>query len=451
MGISAKPKPSTRLGTMTLDINGSIPFNDTDSISHDGAIVNFIKKFENVPSDFQLQDSVGDLNVEIADSFLYLEITALDFPIPDGTGETWGLDLTFAYSFEEIGSEANTLNREDLSGILKVLSGKFLTPDPAKSIVIYDVNLRDYLINTLEIPENVVDDEPLNGFTWETEEFPDLTFFKDNNWDDNIIVSNQTGTNTSSSQITTNDTIYLDWVMTNQGEAHISTPIKSRILLDGVELAITSSDTPLLVNQTRLTEDYNIGSLSAGTHTIKIELDYSNEIEESNETNNSYSRTFTVVDATPPTTNLLDSPIYRFQNIELPGTYLFAGEEEAFSIIDNFPEFELEGFAFYVANQPDDNLVRFNRFRNEDVPGTYLYATEGESASIRANFSNVFAEEGIAFYAYSASANQGTDYYRFHNTSVPGTYLFVNAEERQSIINNFPQFVEEGIAFEVAT
>jgi hypothetical protein len=205
-----------------------------------------------------------------------------------------------------------------------------------------------------------------------------------------------------------------------------------------------------LVNQTRLTEDYNIGSLSAGTHTIKIELDYSNEIEESDETNNSYTTSFTVVNATPPTTNLLDSPIYRFNNSELPGTYLFASEAETNSIINNFPQFELEGFAFYVADQPNDNLIRFNRFQNEDVPGTYLYANESESVNIRRNFKN-FIEEGTAFYAYSSSANIGTDYYRFQNTSVPGTYLFVNAEERQSIINNFPQFVEEGIAFEVAT
>ncbi len=89
----------------------------------------------------------------------------------------------------------------------------------------------------------------------------------------------------------------------------------------------------------------------------------------------------------------------------------------------------------------------FNRFRNKDVPGTYLFANEAESESIRANFPN-FVEEGIAFYAYDADAQIATDFYRFRNTSQPGTYIFVAEAERESIINNFPNFVEEGVAFE---
>ena len=42
-----------------------------------------------------------------------------------------------------------------------------------------------------------------------------------------------------------------------------------------------------------------------------------------------------------------------------------------------------------------------NRFQNKDIPGTYLYAGEEESISIRANYPN-FVEEGIAFYVYDA-------------------------------------------------
>lgn len=167
-----------------------------------------------------------------------------------------------------------------------------------------------------------------------------------------------------------------------------------------------------------------------------------------------------IIDDTNPFNplDLLDVQLFRFQNSDRPGTYLFVNEEESQSVQQNFPNFVLEGEAFKVSSQPasfqspdesTDELVRFNRFQNSNVPGTYLYATEGESVSIRQNFPQ-FEEEGIAFYAFSADANIGVDYYRMQNTQVPGTYIFVNEEERNQILTSFPQFVDEGIAFEVA-
>jgi peptidyl-prolyl cis-trans isomerase A (cyclophilin A) len=42
-----------------------------------------------------------------------------------------------------------------------------------------------------------------------------------------------------------------------------------------------------------------------------------------------------------------------------------------------------------------------NRFQNKDISGIYLYAGEQESTNIRANYSN-FVEEGVAFYVYDA-------------------------------------------------
>ncbi len=145
---------------------------------------------------------------------------------------------------------------------------------------------------------------------------------------------------------------------------------------------------------------------------------------------------------------VLNETLFRFQNSDRPGTFLFANEEESVSIRENFPNFIEEGPAFKVASEPGDDLIRFNRFQNSAVPGTYLYATEGESESIRQEFPQ-FIEEGIAFYAFDPNAEIGVDYYRMQNTQVPGTYIFVNQEERDQILANFPQFIDEGVAFEV--
>jgi hypothetical protein len=145
----------------------------------------------------------------------------------------------------------------------------------------------------------------------------------------------------------------------------------------------------------------------------------------------------------------VNTPIYRFQNQNQLGTYLFVGGQERQNIKANFPEFREEGFAFNVGIEPADDLIPMTRFRNTSVPGTYLYAGEEESRSIRRNNPN-FAEEGIAFYVYKGDANKGQDIYRFQNTLVPGTYIFVTEQERQNIRQNFTNFVEEGVAFEVA-
>ncbi len=144
-------------------------------------------------------------------------------------------------------------------------------------------------------------------------------------------------------------------------------------------------------------------------------------------------------------------PFYRFQNSAVPGTYIYAAGSEAQNIRDNFPGFVEEGLAFNAAIEPGDELIPFYRFQSKQRPGTYLFVGEAERNNINAdpNFANSFTEEGIAFYVYDGSANKGADFVRFQNSAVPGTYLYATGEEAENIRNNFPNFVEEGLAFEV--
>ncbi|MEB3229189.1 MAG: peptidylprolyl isomerase [Synechocystis sp.] len=153
---------------------------------------------------------------------------------------------------------------------------------------------------------------------------------------------------------------------------------------------------------------------------------------------------------TQPKDNLTDELI-RFRNNDRPGTYLFAGLEEAASIRQNFTNFIEEGVAFQVATTQSDPLLQpFYRFQNTAPgrEGTYLFAGAEEAASIRQNFTNFF-EEGIAFYAYSGGIGGGTtEFSRLQNNAMPGTYLFAGPEESTAILNN-PNlgFTYEGVAF----
>ncbi|MEY2984992.1 MAG: hypothetical protein RLZZ568_1609 [Cyanobacteriota bacterium] len=149
--------------------------------------------------------------------------------------------------------------------------------------------------------------------------------------------------------------------------------------------------------------------------------------------------------------NNLTDELIRFRNNDRPGTYLFAGAAEAASIRQNYLNFFEEGAAFQVATTPSDPLLQpFYRFQNTSPgqEGTYLFAGAEEAASIRQNYPNFF-EEGIAFYAYAAGVGGGTtEFSRFQNNAMPGTYLFAGPGEAAAIMDN-PNlgFTYEGVAF----
>lgn len=150
-----------------------------------------------------------------------------------------------------------------------------------------------------------------------------------------------------------------------------------------------------------------------------------------------------------PPKDLLETNIFRFQNEDVPGTYIYVGYEEAQNITNNFDNFTEEDFAFQVGIEADDDLIPMYRFQSEVNPGTYLFVGEAERNSINDDFADSFTEEGLAFYVYGADSGLGETVYRFQNLAQPGTYLFAAEAERDNILANFPNFVEEGAAFEV--
>jgi len=146
--------------------------------------------------------------------------------------------------------------------------------------------------------------------------------------------------------------------------------------------------------------------------------------------------------------SLMNTPIYRLQNLDQAGTYLYAGEDEVRNIERNYPQFRLEGLAFNVSVTADDDLMTIYRFRNQDISGTYLFVGEAEKNNIQQNHSN-FILEGIAFHVLKPETNIGDPIYRFQNSNVAGTYLFVGETEKNNILQNYPNFTLEGTAFNV--
>ena len=120
-----------------------------------------------------------------------------------------------------------------------------------------------------------------------------LTPYQPSGWDNKIVLSTVTGTNTSASIIYDNQTIYLDWAAINSGTCNISQTFYSKLYIDGV-LTATYSTPGLASNSYAFISDAAIGPLSTGSHTFRIVTDSNGNVPETNESDNEYTRTFTI-------------------------------------------------------------------------------------------------------------------------------------------------------------
>src|SRR5205814_303296 len=129
-----------------------------------------------------------------------------------------------------------------------------------------------------------------------------LTPYQPSGWSDKIDVSKVTGTTTDSSPLYTTDTLYVDWAVINNGNASTAARFYTELYVDGTLKTSWYTDPPLGVNGLAWVNDYSIGTLSAGSHTIKVKTDSTGAIGESNEGDNEYTKTINV--STPTFPNL---------------------------------------------------------------------------------------------------------------------------------------------------
>ena len=129
---------------------------------------------------------------------------------------------------------------------------------------------------------------------------PNLTPYQPSGWSDEIVVSRATGNNTDSASLTTADTLYLDWAVINNGNAAAGTLFYTELYVDGVLKFTWNTTPPLGTSVYTSVADYSIGSLSAGTHTLRIKTDSTGVIGESNEGDNEYTKTISVATVSQP-------------------------------------------------------------------------------------------------------------------------------------------------------
>ncbi len=142
-------------------------------------------------------------------------------------------------------------------------------------------------------------------------------------------------------------------------------------------------------------------------------------------------------------------PVQRVQNTTLYGAYFFSiYPTEITTALATNPNLRLEGPAFWASLATGADLHPVHRFRNK-TNGSYLYSIyETERAEIAANYAATFEYEGVAWYARQTPATGWSALYRFRNKT-NGTYLFSAYEsEKDAIVATYPDvFALEGIAY----
>ena len=113
---------------------------------------------------------------------------------------------------------------------------------------------------------------------------------------DPLNISIVTGTYSDSARITADDNVYVDWFIANMGDS-ITVPFKTALYLDNALLAEWTHASGLESNYLDGLDDYDLGKLSVGSHTLTLVTDYGNAIAETDENNNTYTKSFYVSSA----------------------------------------------------------------------------------------------------------------------------------------------------------
>ena len=131
---------------------------------------------------------------------------------------------------------------------------------------------------------------------------PNLTPHPANGWTSPIVVSKVQNAASDSSPIRSTDFLYLSYAIANTGTASTQARFSANIYLDGSLMNAWSGDDdpPLDSGSTAIWSNIAIGSLVPGQHTIEIVADGSSVVPESNENDNTFTKTVTVEPGSNP-------------------------------------------------------------------------------------------------------------------------------------------------------
>jgi len=210
---------------------------------------------------------------------------------------------------------------------------------------------------------------------------PNLTPHQPPGWSDKIVVSKNKNTTTDTSSLYETDTLYLDWCVINIGTGATSGIFSVELYVNDVLRSTWSRNKPLNPNGTWAIKDYSLGRLSVGTYRIKMVVDPSGAVDESEERDNEYAKTIIV----SPLTNSEYEGFLDSANCENIGGWAWDKNQPNTPIsVDIFDG--TTKIATVLADQLRQDLNRGNNLHGFTYP-TLSNLKDGNKHSINVNFS----------------------------------------------------------------
>lgn len=131
---------------------------------------------------------------------------------------------------------------------------------------------------------------------------PNLAPYVPQGWTAPVVVSKIPGSTEQASAITSDDALYLDWAIQNNGTAATAGSFSIDVLLDGDTLGDGSviHHDPLQPGYYLYATDIPLGTLAPGTHEIRLLADPLHSITETNDGDNEFRLTFAVTPSSAP-------------------------------------------------------------------------------------------------------------------------------------------------------
>ncbi len=132
---------------------------------------------------------------------------------------------------------------------------------------------------------------------------PDLASYTPSGWSGPIVVATSSDQTETANEITNVDRVYVNFALQNiggedvDGKFYITVTVDSDVLSSAVTRTYYLSSLSSGAYATLGSNVLNLGTLNPGTYTVTVDADAQNSVDESDETNNSWSLTFTVESA----------------------------------------------------------------------------------------------------------------------------------------------------------
>lgn len=136
---------------------------------------------------------------------------------------------------------------------------------------------------------------------------PNLALSTPSGWDEQVTVYTKPGAFEHNEDFSHQDEAYLAYALTNTGVKSLGAAFKVEVKIDGAVVRTESWDEQIDINAIWYSYDFSLGMLSEGVHTITVTLDIDNEIEETNENDNVYTKTIFVQQSCPADNLLTDT------------------------------------------------------------------------------------------------------------------------------------------------